>query len=791
MSKRDAETVGRFTLVQVLFDRGPFQDALVRDADGAVWLLTRWPSRTDAVAAGQLSTALDVLAALGPDVPDAATELLLDGFGDAVGFVRPRASGWSVSSRVAQDGPMAPADVLWLTTAMLESLGRLRARTPGLLHVGIDPASVFLTDTPRAVCITGYPTLRRAVSCALTPASEGEPPWTDCVDPAFAPPELRIGNHTGPATDLYGIAAVALYALTGENPRHFSGRIAELEQVLVAGFSAPRLLARFLAGALSPTVEERYETVEAALDVISGRADARAQQAAAAAVAAAAGETFSPEPDKVRGQVIRAGATGALLSVPYLLLGASALARTGPFPADLPVWIALMVATLGVLGCVANLAVLVRRARAESGRTVSLKEFVLGVEGTTLRGESKWTALRDARVVEGRIELVGAWSNGSGGWLANDQIDLADVYSVSPERLVERIRDVHDQRCPEGWLTLPDRPVRSWRPWWLAVPAGVVLVGWLGGTGTRVLVGGPISADPAATVAGVVPVDAVRKEPWRAFALGEMDDSAAQRAQEELRRAVDAIAAAEAAALAEGEAGLGTAAGDCPADMQEFRLIDSENLPAACLDGAGVMVKAARATESGPEWFLVDWTETSARSYIACAAGGNCPPPLEDPGCRSQLSRHADRPANCVTRAGAEAYCATAGRRLCTTDEWYAAAGAIAVGDRTSFPTGEPDCRRAVIRDASGPGCGEEDTAPLASRPLGASRFGAVDIVGNVAEMTGDGDRVLGGSWRSAPGSSGGLASLEFVSGRPARDVGFRCCRDLPQPSSPADTPTP
>ena len=245
---------------------------------------------------------------------------------------------------------------------------------------------------------------------------------------------------------------------------------------------------------------------------------------------------------------------------------------------------------------------------------------------------------------------------------------------------------------------------------------------------------------------------------------------------------VDAIATAEAAALPEGEAGLGTGAGDCPDDMQEFRLIDSDALPVACLDGEGVMVKAARATEAGPEGFLIDWTETSARAYIACAAGENCAPPLDEPGCRFDIGRHDDRPANCVNQDGAASYCATAGRRLCTMDEWYAASGALDAEARGSFPTGEPDCRQAVIRDARGPGCGTQDSAALASRPLGATRFGAVDMVGNVAEMVAAEETVLGGSWRSAPGSSGGLVSLEFVAGRPVSDVGFRCCRDLPQP---------
>ena len=63
---------------------------------------------------------------------------------------------------------------------------------------------------------------------------------------------------------------------------------------------------------------------------------------------------------------------------------------------------------------------------------------------------------------------------------------------------------------------------------------------------------------------------------------------------------------------------------------------------------------------------------------------------------------------------------------------------------RTRLPTGRHPGR-------PGPGCGTQDSAPPASRPLGATRFGAVDMVGNVAEMVADEETVLGGR-RSAPG---------------------------------------
>lgn len=438
----------------------------------------------------------------------------------------------------------------------------------------------------------------------------------------------------------------------------------------------------------------------------------------------------------------------------------------------------------------ATIGLLLRRAKAAAALTITLDEFVLRVEGPAMRAESKWSSLRDARLGSGGVEVVGAWSNGSGGWHPADLIVLPDVYAVAPPRLLASIRDAHDRRCPEGWLQMPDAPRREGRPWWLAVPAVVVLLGWVGGTGARITVGGPIEATAAKSTDRLVEVEAVRDEPWRAFPLAERDPEAARKARADLERAVDALAASEAAGLAEGEASLLDGAPSCPDGMSEFSLVEGDSLPPACVDGAGVMVRAARPTPKGPKWYLVGWTETPARAYLACAAGGNCPPPGEDAGCRTDIGQQSDWPANCVTAAGAEAYCATVGRRLCTADEWYAAAGAMTVADRKGFPTGDPDCRTAVIRDARGPGCGLEDSGPTAARPRGATRFGAIDMVGNVAELVAaGGGAALGGSWRSAPATSGGLKSLAFNPGKPVPDVGFRCCRDLPPGAAAAPAP--
>jgi formylglycine-generating enzyme required for sulfatase activity len=137
----------------------------------------------------------------------------------------------------------------------------------------------------------------------------------------------------------------------------------------------------------------------------------------------------------------------------------------------------------------------------------------------------------------------------------------------------------------------------------------------------------------------------------------------------------------------------------------------------------------------------------------------------------------ADHPATDVTYAEADAFCAWAGGRLPTGDEWEAAARGE---DGRAWPWGdvfEPECCACV---ESGWGW----TAPVAAHPAGASPCGAEQLAGNVWEWVSD--RTEDGAWRAVRGGSyldhaWGVRAARVLAADPARatpTTGFRLVID-------------
>ncbi len=168
-------------------------------------------------------------------------------------------------------------------------------------------------------------------------------------------------------------------------------------------------------------------------------------------------------------------------------------------------------------------------------------------------------------------------------------------------------------------------------------------------------------------------------------------------------------------------------------------------------------------TESGPaeerpphdvtlSSFSIDLTEVTVAAYRLCVDEGRCSPSITWDRCNGGRVDRDDHPINCVDWLQAKAFCAWAGKRLPTEEEWeYAARGR----DARRWPWGnappgpellnacDKECARARQRSQSleapllfEASDGWATTAPVGSYPEGESAFGVLDLAGNVWEWT-------------------------------------------------------
>ena len=227
--------------------------------------------------------------------------------------------------------------------------------------------------------------------------------------------------------------------------------------------------------------------------------------------------------------------------------------------------------------------------------------------------------------------------------------------------------------------------------------------------------------------------------------------------------------------------------------------------------------------------FCLDLTEVTVRDYRTCANQGRCRRALavaDWPGitnaqrstyaalCNGQRADRDEHPVNCADFDMAQRFCASRGARLPTEAEWeYAARGP----DGRVYPWGD-EAPTALHLNACGGECvawgrprgeplaalysendGYVHTAPVGRFPRGRSRFGPVDIVGNVWEWVADwyapytpdpkrnprgpsaGEKrvVRGGAWNGSE-TSWLRPSFRYAQVPQARShgIGFRCAAD-------------
>ncbi len=199
--------------------------------------------------------------------------------------------------------------------------------------------------------------------------------------------------------------------------------------------------------------------------------------------------------------------------------------------------------------------------------------------------------------------------------------------------------------------------------------------------------------------------------------------------------------------------------------------------------------------------YLIDKYPVTNRDYTAFVrAARHRPPPHWRGG--EPPPELLDHPVTMVDLADAKAYAAWAGKRIPTEAEWEKAARGE---DGRTYPWGDGFDPEACHFDRGGPAVETPSsipkhlegalrmperlptgTAPVAAHPKGASPYGVLDRVGNVAEWCADSPGpgsaiVKGGSWlTSCPlnlrAAARGLSG--FANNRLAF-VGFRCAKEV------------
>jgi Protein kinase domain/Fibronectin type III domain len=142
----------------------------------------------------------------------------------ATGYV----NGPSLAQAVDMCGPLPVASVLALAAGLAEGLGAVHA--VGVIHRDLKPSNVLLAqDGPRLIDF--------GISSAVD-ATHLTRTGTVIGSPAFMSPEQVVGGAVGPASDVFSLGAVLVFAAAGEGPFGSGAPTAQLYRVVHA---APHL----------------------------------------------------------------------------------------------------------------------------------------------------------------------------------------------------------------------------------------------------------------------------------------------------------------------------------------------------------------------------------------------------------------------------------------------------------------------------------------------------------------------------------------------------------------------
>jgi serine/threonine-protein kinase len=176
---------------------------------------------------------------------------------DVTWYTMELAEGGSVAQLVARSGPRPFEEIAPQVDDVLEALQA--AHASGIVHRDLKPENILI-DRYRKWRIGDF-----GIAYAL-----GDERTGTSGTPSFAAPEQLLGEAQGPATDLFALASIVCFVLTGTPPfgdgpapvilsRQLAGRLPAA--VEAADFS--EALTEWLRGGLAPAVEARFADAEA------------------------------------------------------------------------------------------------------------------------------------------------------------------------------------------------------------------------------------------------------------------------------------------------------------------------------------------------------------------------------------------------------------------------------------------------------------------------------------------------------------------------------------------------
>jgi serine/threonine-protein kinase len=180
-----------------------------------------------------------------------------DARGDVAWYTMELAEGGSVADLVERAGPRPLGEVALQVEALLDALAA--AHAIGVVHRDLKPENVLI-DRHRRWRIADF-------GIANMPGEEMAGPTGT---PAFAAPEQLLGEPQGPAVDIFAVAAIVVYVLTGRPPFGDAGSAAS---VILArelngrfdGAGVPEPVRRWAERALHPNPDRRFPDAGTAL----------------------------------------------------------------------------------------------------------------------------------------------------------------------------------------------------------------------------------------------------------------------------------------------------------------------------------------------------------------------------------------------------------------------------------------------------------------------------------------------------------------------------------------------